>query len=92
MSWVLILTADDKSRPSVVIGGFLERSEAEAAGDSALVFDEKSNLLPEFRTYTVIPGAACSGPIGGTHCKVWFEEEYLSGGPKWTCERFYSRS
>lgn len=81
MSWVLILTTDGTMFPPAVIGGYPSREEAEAAGHAATEVAETaaltdSHTFPEFTAYTVIPGAACAGPLGGTYSRVHKQYDY----------------
>lgn len=79
MMWVLILTSGTITRPPAVIGGYLSREEAERAGDLATAYDSSATVYPEFQNYTVIPGAAQSGPVGSTHSRVIRDYDYAAG-------------
>jgi hypothetical protein len=76
MSWVLILTSSYYNQPPAVIGGYPTRDEAEQAGEMAIVYDEENRIVPNYTKYTVIPGAACSGPLGSVHVKTDHEAEW----------------
>ena len=73
MSWVLILVSSEIPKPPAVVGGYQTREEAEQAGELATAYDVEKYGIPYFTRYSVIPGAACSGPIGATHVKTSYE-------------------
>lgn len=91
MSWVLILNTDYVAKPPTIIGGYATREEAEAAGETATAFKNKPNQVlvssPYYCRYSVIPGAACSGPLGSTHSYVAPNPDNYSELKRWT-ERF----
>lgn len=67
MSWVLILMGNEHQRPPAVIGGYPSQADAEQAGELAIFCNEDKCVIPTFTRYSVIPGAACSGPLGAVH-------------------------
>lgn len=78
MSWVLILNSNVVAKPPAVVGGYKTRVEAEAAGDAATAFSsEHFASVPYYSSYIVIPGAACSEPIGSTHSFVGTNEDFF---------------
>jgi hypothetical protein len=85
MSWVLILGSPYTNKPYAVVGGYPTQEEAEQAGELATAANETS--WPEFTGYTVIPGAACSGPVGASHGHI---ERYYDAG-KTTITRHFNR-
>ena len=81
MSWVLILNSDINAKPPAVIGGYATRVEAEAAGEFATAFDNEPQWprLPFYTSYVVVPGAACSEPLGCTQSEVCHSNDYTTG-------------
>ena len=77
MSWVLILNSDITAKPPAVVGGYKTREEAEQAGNLATAFDNDFMFSsgPFYKYYVVIPGAACSEPLGCTHASVARNEQ-----------------
>jgi len=90
MSWVLILDSDINAKPPAVVGGYATRAEAEAAGELATAFDNEKQFphLPHYTSYVVIPGAACSEPVGCTQSEVFYSGDYGAGNK---IERFTKR-
>ena len=78
MSWVLILNSGYIQKPPAVIGGYPTREEAERAGDLATAFKNESPFErePFYLSYSVIPGAACSEPIGATFSYVERNDDF----------------
>lgn len=77
MSWVLILASNVTGRIPAVVGGYKTRKEAEAAGELATGWVRSAYApMPHFTKFVVIPGAACTEPIGGTHSEI--ERDQLS--------------
>lgn len=81
MTWVLILTPGHNAPPAV-IGGYSTLLEARAAGISAIRFEVISESeerplgkvnIPAHTRFTVIAGAANSGPSTTVHGHSWFE-------------------
>jgi hypothetical protein len=92
VTWVLILDSSYTAAPAAVIGGYATREEAEQAGDLATAFgpyvpategSPPSQEMPYWVRYTVIPGAAASGPLGATHSHLQradYDIQYLPSG------------
>lgn len=81
MSWILILNSNINAKPPAVIGGYATREDAERAGDAATAFDNEPEWpqLPFYTNYVVIPGAACSEPIGSTLSDVVHSQDFATG-------------
>lgn len=77
MSWVLILTSTLNGCPPAIVGGYLSRDEAEAAGMAATATLPKLYApLPPYTMFTVIAGAALVAPqLGSVHSRVWREHD-----------------
>ena len=74
MSWVLILTSPVYARPPAVIGGYETLEAAEAAGIAATSSNESDR---QFYAFTVIAGAAASGPTQAVYSHVtreWYPD------------------
>jgi hypothetical protein len=78
MTWVLILSSTVNGRHPAVIGGYIVRAEAEAAGELATAWDATHPYpaTPFYDQYIVIPGNAEADQGGSTRC--WIDRDYDS--------------